>query len=182
MAQLFIISAPSGAGKTSLVSALTTQIPNLVKVVSHTTRQPRSGEIDGEDYFFISKETFEAINLSDGFLEQACVHGNLYGTSNEQVVHNLANDTSVILEIDWQGAQLIKKSFPQAISIFVLPPSLDELASRLKARGSDSREVIEKRLAAAESEMSHSVEYDYVIINERFEVALESVKKIIQST
>ena len=94
----------------------------------------------------------------------------------------MANDTSVILEIDWQGAQLIKKSFPQAISIFVLPPSLDELAVRLKARGSDSREVIEKRLAAAESEMSHSVEYDYVIINQQFEVALERIKKIIQST
>ncbi len=176
---LFIITAASGTGKTSLVKQLLATTNDLTVSISHTTRPPRPGEIDGHDYHFIEKEKFiTAIN--DGkFLEHAEVFDNYYGTSEASVRAQLEAGIDVILEIDWQGALQVKKIFTEAIMIFILPPSLSTLRQRLSTRAQDSIEVIEQRLAGAVSEMAQYVHFDFVIINDNFEVALTELKAII---
>jgi guanylate kinase len=178
---LFIITAASGAGKTSLVKALLEENSNLVVSVSFTTRQPRQSEKNGEDYWFVSKEDFHDMKTNNIFLETAECHGALYGTSKEVIANNLNNGVDVILEIDWQGAFSVKHIFPEAISIFVLPPSMEVLAQRLRKRNEDSEEVIEKRLAAARSEMAHLEKFDYVTINDDFNTTLKELEAIIKA-
>lgn len=179
--QLFVISAPSGAGKTSLVSALL-DLDQLVEVsVSHTTRSPRPGEQDAVNYNFVSVETFESLIEQSGFLEHAKVFENYYGTSQDWVESKLKAGIDVILEIDWQGAQQIRKMLPEVVSIFILPPSKAALESRLKGRGQDSEEVIAKRMAQAASETSHYGEYDYLVINDDFDSALKELQAIFVS-
>ena len=179
---LFIITAASGAGKTSLVKQLLAIDSQLRPSVSYTTRQPRPGEQDGVDYNFISELKFlEKLSAGD-FLESADVHGAKYGTSQSYVSDGMDAGYDMILEIDWQGAEQVRKLSPLAISIFILPPSVEALAERLFGRGQDSAEVIAKRLAAAREEMSHVVEFDYVTINDNFEVALQDLLAIIRAT
>lgn len=178
---LYIISAPSGAGKTSLVKALIDQIDSLRVSVSHTTRAMRPGEIDGVNYHFTSREAFLArVNESD-FLEHAEVFGNLYGTSQSTVEQTLAEGNDLILEIDWQGAQQVRRAMPDARSIFILPPSRTTLRERLTNRGQDDESVIEGRMALAVDEISHYVEYDYLVINDDFNTALDDLKSILRS-
>ncbi len=178
---LFIITAASGAGKTSLVRDLL-EADALVKLsVSYTTRQPRPGEVDGEHYHFVDDTTFiEMLNQGE-FLESAQVHGARYGTSQNRVDIGLQAGNDLVLEIDWQGAEQVRKLYHQAISVFILPPSLQALEQRLHGRGQDSVEVINKRLAAARAEMSHVALFDYVIINDQFEVALQDLCAIVRS-
>jgi guanylate kinase len=178
---LFIITAASGAGKTSLVKALLEKEVRVRLSISHTTRQPRPSEEDGVDYHFVNEEAFLEILESGGFLESAMVHHARYGTSEKAVNAALAAGDDVILEIDWQGAAQVRQLFPQAVSIFILPPSIETLAQRLKNRAQDSESVIEKRLAAAREEMRHLVEFDYVTINDRFDDALQDLIAIIQA-
>ena len=179
---LFIVTAASGAGKTSLVKELLVK-DNLVKLsVSHTTRQPRLGEQNGMHYHFVKEEEFLGILSSGGFLESADVHGAKYGTSQSAVDAALQGGFDVILEIDWQGAAQVRNIYPQAISIFILPPSVETLAQRLNNRGQDSAEVITQRLAAAREEMSHVVEFDYVTINDNFDSALQDLLAIIRAS
>jgi guanylate kinase len=178
---LFIITAASGAGKTSLVKALLEKEVRVRLSISHTTRQPRPSEQDGVDYHFVNEEAFLEILESGGFLESAMVHHARYGTSEKAVNAALAAGDDVILEIDWQGAAQVRQLFPQAVSIFILPPSIETLAQRLKNRAQDSELVIEKRLAAAREEMRHLVEFDYVTINDRFDDALQDLIAIIQA-
>ncbi|MFM8759112.1 MAG: guanylate kinase, partial [Methylophilaceae bacterium] len=161
---LFIITAPSGAGKTSLVHALLEQDRQVRLSISHTTRAPRPGETNGKEYFFVDEATFLKKLDEQDFLESALVHGARYGTSKSQVNQALSQGFDVILEIDWQGAQQIKKIYPQAISIFILPPSIHELEQRLRRRGQDAEEVIARRVAGAHEEMRHVSEFDYVTI------------------
>jgi len=169
--KLYIVSAPSGAGKTSLVAALLEADAGVEVSVSHTTREARSGERDGVNYHFVSVEQFEIISQKNGFLEHAKVFDNYYGTSQAWLEQRLMAGQDVILEIDWQGAQQVRKLMPDAVSIFILPPSRSALRSRLEGRGQDSAEIIDRRMSEAESESSHFVEYDYLIINDQFEVA-----------
>ena len=169
---LFIVSAPSGAGKTSLVRALLEKMPGLVLSVSHTTRPPRPGEVDGRDYHFVTPEDFERLAEAGAFLEQAEVFGNRYGTAEKGVRDQLAAGHDVILEIDWQGARQVRRRFPGAVSVFIAPPSIEALRERLSGRGQDDPEVIERRMAQARDELAHYVEYDYLVINDRFETAL----------
>tara|TARA_B100000035_G_scaffold315481_1_gene336840 strand:- start:22112 stop:22735 length:624 start_codon:yes stop_codon:yes gene_type:complete len=176
---LFIISAASGAGKTSLVKKLLTLIKDLTLSISHTTRDPRPSEIDGEDYFFVTNEIFDEMKKDGKFLETAKCHGAFYGTSREFVQEVRDNGKDIIFEIDWQGAKSIKSIFPEAISIFILPPSLKKLEERLTARGQDSKDTIKARLSAAKSEMSHVNQFDYVTINDDFDDALEELRSII---
>jgi guanylate kinase len=178
---LFIVTAASGAGKTSLVKALLAQDTQIKTSVSHTTRQPRQGEQNGVDYHFVSDAVFLKILESGGFLESANVHNARYGTSQAGVDDALAISNDVILEIDWQGAEQVRKLYPQAVSIFIVPPSLETLAERLKGRGQDSEEVIVKRLAAAREEMRHLVAFDYVTINDKFDDALQDLSAIIRT-
>ena len=178
---LFIITAASGAGKTSLVRALVTDNPNIKVSISFTTRQPRVGEKDGEDYFFLDEINFKKMIENDEFLETAKCHGGLYGTSKLTVKEALEKGEDIILEIDYQGAFSVKKLFPESISIFIIPPSIDALEDRLNNRGQDSKEDIKLRVAAARNEMSHLEEFDYVTINDDFEKALFELKAIIQS-
>ena len=178
---LFIISAASGAGKTSLVKKLLTLINNLTLSVSHTTRDPRPSEIDGKDYFFVTNKIFEAMIKEDKFLETAKCHGSFYGTSRNFVEQVRGAGKDIIFEIDWQGAKSIKAIFPEAISIFILPPSLKKLEERLTARGQDSEDTIKARLSAAKSEMSHVNQFDYVTINDKFDDALEELRSIIMA-
>lgn len=178
---LFIISAPSGAGKTSLVKALSDLTPSIQASVSYTTREKRAGEQDGVDYNFISKTLFEQMLNQGDFLEHASVFGNYYGTSCESVEQLLANGRNVILEIDWQGAVQVRKLKPECVTIFVLPPSKKALRERLEGRGQDAKATIEKRMAQAVNEMSHYAEYDYLVVNDRFEEALEQLNSIILS-
>lgn len=173
--QLFIISAPSGAGKTSLVTALLKADERLRVSISHTTRPPRPSEVEGVHYHFTDREAFVARQGAGEFLESADVFGNLYGTSADWVDDQLNEGTDVILEIDWQGAAQIRKLRPETRSVFILPPSLDELRSRLKGRGQDADDVIEDRLQKASSEMSHYPEYDYLVVNDSFDTALASL-------
>ena len=178
---LFVISAASGAGKTSLVRAMLAQDPVLKLSVSHTTRTPRPGEEDGIHYHFVSETAFLDILHAGGFLESAHVHGARYGTAQSEVEAGLAAGRDVILEIDWQGAQQIRKLYPQSTSIFILPPSIEALAQRLNNRGQDSAEVIARRLAASREEMRHVHEFDYVTINDIFDVALQDLMAIVRS-
>jgi guanylate kinase len=176
--QLYVVSAPSGAGKTSLVSKLLEQDPKIQVSVSHTTRNPRPGEVNGINYNFVSIEEFEKLIGDAGFLEHAKVFNNYYGTSQKWVDEKLAQGTDIILEIDWQGAQQVRQCYPDVISIFILPPSREELRSRLASRGQDSDTVIEERMAQARSESSHYPEYDYLVINDDFNHALSDLASI----
>lgn len=178
---LFIISAPSGAGKTSLIKALMAEDSNLKLSISHTTRQPRLGEQNGVDYHFIDEATFMLMLGEAQFLESAQVHGASYGTSQCAVDAPIKAGHDVILEIDWQGAQQVRRIYPQAISIFVLPPSIETLEQRLNSRGQDSQETIARRVAAAREEMRHVGEYDYVTINHYFDDALQDLRAVIRS-
>jgi guanylate kinase len=179
--QIFIISAPSGAGKSSLVNALIKDDSQVCLSISHTTRLPRPGEENGKEYFFVTRDTFSALIKQDMFLEYAEVYSNFYGTSAQVIRDQLSQNKDVMLEIDWQGARQVKKIFPNAISIFVLPPSIDTLKHRLVGRGKDSEEVINQRLEAARDDISHEAEFDYAIINENFNLALEELKAIVRS-
>ena len=178
---LFIISAASGAGKTSLVKKLLTLINDLTLSISHTTRNPRPGEIEGKDYFFVTNEIFAEMVKKDKFLETAKCHGSFYGTSRNFVQEVRDAGKDIIFEIDWQGAKSIKAIFPEAISIFILPPSLKKLEERLIARGQDSEDTIKARLSAAKSEMSHVNQFDYVTINDNFDDALKELQSIIMA-
>jgi len=176
---LIVISAPSGAGKTSLVQAVITRMEGLSASVSHTTRARRGSEEDGKDYFFIDHATFLRKVEEGDFLEYAEVFGNLYGTSNAQIQRTLDNGTDLLLEIDWQGARSIRLVFPGAVSIFVLPPSESALRERLIGRGGDESAVIEQRMRAARGEMSHFGEYEFLVVNDDFDRALEELCMII---
>jgi guanylate kinase len=176
---LFIVSAPSGAGKTTLVNALLGQLDGVRVSVSHTTRPRRPGEIDGINYHFVDRARFEAMLEAGDFLESAEVFGNWYGTSQRWVEETLAGGTDVILEIDWQGAQQVRRLLPEAIAVFILPPGREVLEQRLRGRGQDSEAVIAQRLAEAVSEMSHYAEADYLVINDRFETALAELCAIV---
>src|SRR5579884_3074698 len=163
---LYIISAPSGGGKTSLVKALTASMPNIIVSVSHTTRPKRPGEEDGVNYHFVDQAQFKKLLAEDLFLEHATVFGNYYGTSRRWVEEKLQAGIDVVLEIDWQGAQQVRKLMPKTVSIFILPPSREVLLERLQARDQDNKAVIAKRMAAASNEISHYHEYDYLVIND----------------
>jgi guanylate kinase len=179
---LYIISAPSGAGKTSLVKALLERLSGVVVSVSHTTRAPRPGEQDGVDYHFINKVEFERLVESGDFLEHAQVFDNYYGTRRATVLERLEADEDVILEIDWQGARQVAEAFPQAVRIFILPPSREALQERLTTRGQDSDEVISRRMADAINEMSRYDEYDYLIFNDDFDVALLELEALFRAS
>ena len=176
---LFIITAASGAGKTSLVKALVSDNLSIKVSISYTTRNPRVGEKDGKDYFFIDEINFKKMAENNEFLEMAKCHGSFYGTSKVSVQEALETDKEIILEIDYQGAFSVKKLFPSAISIFIIPPSIDALENRLHNRGQDSDKDIKLRIAAARNEMSHLEKFDYVTINDNFEKALFDLKTII---
>jgi len=178
---LFVVSAPSGAGKTSLVKALVQALPSLCVSVSYTSRTPRPSEKEGIDYQFVSLEKFQQLIASQEFLEHAQVFHHAYGTSRGWVEQRLAQDQDVILEIDWQGARQIRNSMPEVASIFILPPSRETLAIRLKSRGQDDDSVIRERLNKAKSEISHYNEYDYLVINQDFEQTLTQLKSIIEA-
>lgn len=178
---LYIVSAPSGAGKTSLVKALLDALPDIRLSVSHTTRAMRPGETDGVNYHFVDCATFTNLLEHGDFLEHAEVFGNYYGTSQAALERDLAEGHDLILEIDWQGAQQVRRKLPHAQSIFILPPSQAALRQRLDNRGQDSAEIIERRMCEAVSEMSHYVEYDYLIINDDFASALEDLKSIFRT-
>jgi guanylate kinase len=177
--RLYILSAPSGAGKTSLVKALLAARPGLAVSVSHTTRTPRSHEVDGRDYHFVSRPRFSELVVAGAFLEHAQVFDNNYGTGREQVEAKLAADHDVLLEIDWQGARQVRATSPQCVSIFILPPSRATLEQRLRERGTDSEQVIARRLADAAADMSHCQEFDYIVVNDRFEPAVAELLAII---
>ena len=176
---LFIISAPSGAGKTSLVGEILSRNDNIQASVSHTTRERRSGEEDGVNYHFVTQSEFLKMVDDDSFLEHAEVFGNHYGTSESWVRMTLELGIDVILEIDWQGAEQARKHFPSSQSIFILPPSKQALQERLTLRGQDNKEVIDRRIAAATQEMSHYIDADYLIINDDFETARTQLESII---
>jgi guanylate kinase len=176
---LFIISAPSGAGKTSLVSALLNSNRQIALSISYTTRAPRPGETDGKEYHFVSRDKFLEMAQNGDFLESAEVYGNLYGTSQPWIEQQLASGRDILLEIDWQGASQVRKLMPHAISIFILPPSLSALETRLKGRGQDSPEVIAQRLHAAREDISHVAEFDYVIINDKLDEALRQLDALV---
>jgi guanylate kinase len=178
---LFVVAAPSGAGKSSLVKALLELDSRLAVSVSHTTRAPRGQEQHGREYWFIDEASFRAMVARDEFFEWAQVHGNLYGTSRPAVQQRLAHGEDVVLEIDWQGAVQIKKLFPHAVLIFILPPSWEELRQRLQRRGEDQPDVIEQRMANAREEVAQARHFDFVIINGLFETALFDLKTVVHS-
>lgn len=178
---LYTVSAPSGAGKTSLVSALVDNCQSIRVSVSHTTRPKRAGEIDGINYHFVDRAVFEEMLANAAFLEQAEVFGNLYGTSEAWVKNMLAQGIDVILEIDWQGARQIRKLMPDSVGIFILPPSMSTLRERLTGRGQDGDDIIARRLNEACNEMSHYVEADYLIVNTDFNRALQELRAIVQA-
>ena len=178
---LYIISAPSGAGKTSLVRSLLEREPELTVSVSHTTRPRRRDEQEGVDYHFVDTPTFERMVEEGAFLEHARVFDNLYATSRAAVERELSDGRDVIMEIDWQGARQVRAAMPDAVSVFILPPSSRELERRLRSRAQDSDDVIESRMRAAVDEMSHYDEYEFVVINDRFESALTDLDAIIRA-
>ena len=179
---VFIVAAPSGAGKSSLVNALLAQEPGIVLSVSFTTRAPRPGEQDGREYFFVSEAEFREREAKAEFLESAQVHGNFYGTSKRLIEEHTRAGRDVLLEIDWQGAQQVRRQFPDAVGIFILPPSIAALEQRLKHRAQDSDEVIARRVQNAAGEIAHAVEFDYVIINENFDTALSQLVSIARAS
>jgi len=166
--QLFVITAPSGAGKTSLIEAVMRDDPSLKISVSYTTRPPRKGEKDGVDYHFVDEKTFRAMQKRGEFLESAEVHGNHYGTAKQVILDAVAKGEDLILEIDWQGAQQVRRLYPDCIGIFILPPSIDELERRMRARGQDADAVIRRRLDNAREELAHAREFKYAILNRDF--------------
>lgn len=176
---LYIVAAPSGAGKTSLVKSLVETTPGVVASISHTTRPPRPGEQEGVHYHFVSLPTFTTMIAQGAFLEHAQVFGNCYGTSCAAVLSKLQNGLDVILEIDWQGARQVRELLPDSLSIFILPPSREALRQRLASRSQDSAEVIEQRMAAALDELSHYTEFDYLVINDDFATALNALRAIL---
>lgn len=176
---IFIVCAPSGAGKTSLVKALLASNQPIKVSVSYTSRPPRSKEVEGRDYHFVSRETFLSMAQHGDFIESAEVYGNLYGTSQSWIASEIASGRDILLEIDWQGAQQVRRKFPASIGIFILPPSLEALKYRLQGRAQDSDEVIAKRLHAAQADIAHVVEFDYVIINDVLDDALRQLQAII---
>lgn len=178
---LFIISAPSGAGKTSMVHGLLANNPQIDLSVSYTTRAPRAGEQDGVAYHFVSRETFADMAGRGEFLESAEVYGNFYGTSQSWIAQENAKDRDILLEIDWQGAAQVRRLFPDCISIFILPPSIEALAQRLNGRGTDSQEIIERRMAAVREDVAHVAEFDYVIINDDLNEALQQLNAVVQA-
>ena len=178
---LYIVSAPSGAGKTSLVKALLKTDPAIRLSVSYTTRPPRPGETDGRDYHFVSPERFEEMLAEGEFLEHAEVYGNFYGTSKGSIERDLEAGRDILLEIDWQGASQVKQHFPECATIFVLPPTFNALRTRLAGRGQDSEDVIERRLAAAAHDVAHAEAFDYIIVNDDFDHALQDLVAITRS-
>jgi guanylate kinase len=178
----FIVAAPSGAGKSTLVNALLAADPGITLSISLTTREPRPGEINGREYHFVSPEEFRERRSRGEFLENAEVHGNFYATSRLAIAEQMARGTDVLLEIDWQGAQQIRSQVKNAVGIFILPPSIEALEERLRKRGQDSVKVIERRLLAAHSEIAHAPEFEYVIINQDFPIALEQLTAIVRAT
>ncbi len=178
-AKLFVIAAPSGAGKTTIVKALVTRNPELKFSISYTTRQKRRTEVDGVDYLFVDVDEFERLKSKGELLEFAEVFDNFYATSRSQVEKHLSCGENVILEIDWQGARQVRTSMPECVTIFILPPSLEELERRLRDRRTDSPEVIERRLRDALSDMSHWDEFDYIIINDKLEQAVRDLEEVL---
>lgn len=177
--QVFVVSAPSGAGKTSLVAALLQHDPRLVLSVSHTTRPSRAGEKEGKDYFFVQKSEFDSLIDQEKMLEYASVYGELYGTSAEKVHETLVQGHDIILEIDWQGAEQIRQVMPEAISIFIMPPSPEVLQQRLSDRQSDDESAIAKRMAEASDEIAQAPLFDYIVLNDNFDEALAALQAII---
>ena len=182
MSNLFIVAAPSGCGKTSLVKSLINDAKNLRVSISHTTRNPRVDEVNGTNYHFVSVSEFQKMVSEDSFIEHAEVFENFYGTSKKLINDNLDHNIDVILEIDWQGARQVKQNLPSAISIFILPPSKEALELRLMNRAQDDELVIKKRMLDAENQMSHFNEFDYLVINDDFNSALTDLKLIISSS
>lgn len=178
---LFLVSAPSGAGKTSIVNAALAADEQLVVSVSHTTRPARGGEVDGENYHFVSDDLFSQMVETADFLEHANVFGKRYGTSKAEVANKRDQGRDVILEIDWQGAQQVREAVPQAISVFILPPSVEALAARLISRGEDTHESIEKRLSEAKLDMSQAEHFDYLVVNEDFDHAVQDFIAIVRA-
>jgi guanylate kinase len=179
---LFTVVAPSGAGKTSLVAALLEREPNIHLSISYTTRAPRQGEQDGREYHFVPRERFEEMVEAADFLEHAEVYGNYYGTSRRWIESQLEADHDVLLEIDWQGALQVRRLFPAMVGIFILPPSIAELQRRLEGRGKDAAEVIARRLASAREDISHVLEFEYIIVNETFDVALADLIAVVRAS
>ncbi|MBP8901850.1 MAG: guanylate kinase [Thiobacillaceae bacterium] len=179
--QLVIVTAPSGAGKSSLVKALLERDPAIRLSVSYTTRPPRTGEVDGVHYHFVGREDFQARLDRGEFLESAEVYGNYYGTSQPWIEAEIAGGRDILLEIDWQGAAQVRRLMPEARSIFILPPSIAELRRRLEGRGTDSAEVIARRMAAAREDISHALAFDYLVVNDRFEEALADLLAITRA-
>ncbi len=177
---LFVITAPSGAGKSSLIDALLKDDPQLRLSVSYTTRAPRPGEVNGREYHFVDDKTFLAMLERSEFLESAEVHGNRYGTSQAVIREALARGQDFLLEIDWQGAQQVRRLYPACVGVFILPPSVTELERRMRARGQDSDEVIRRRMSSAEEEISHAPEFNYAIINKDFDQAKRDLQAIIR--
>ena len=178
---LFIVCAPSGAGKTTLVDALLQREPDIKLSMSYTTRAPRPGERDAVDYLFVDRARFEAMIAAGDFLEHANVHGNYYGTSRAWIEREIEGDHDVLLEIDWQGAAQVRRIFPQLVGMFILPPSIEELRRRLTGRGKDAPETIERRIAGAREEISHVLEFEYIIVNERFESAVADLVAVVRA-
>ena len=180
--RLFVITAPSGAGKTSLTKALLAAEPGLKLSTSYTTRAPRSGEQNGREYHFVDERTFLAMRERGEFLEHALVHGNRYGTSRKVIADTLERGQDLVLEIDWQGAAQVRTLYPDCVGIFILPPSLEELERRMRARGQDAEAVIQRRLANAQEEMAHADEFEYRIINKDFDTARAELAKIVHAS
>lgn len=178
---LIVVSAPSGAGKSSLVKALVKALPNLEVAVSHTTRKPRPGEVDGKDYHFVSQERFRQMLAENAFLEHAQVFDNLYGTAQSSLEGPLQQGRDLILEIDWQGARQVCELIPEAVRLFILPPSIEALRQRLEGRGQDDQTIIERRMRDAQAEMSHWQEFDYLIINDAFDEALAEMASLVRT-
>ena len=179
---LFVVSAPSGAGKTSLIGTLAESDCSLAVSISHTTRARRAGETDGVHYHFVAPETFAAMRARDEFLECADVFGHAYGTSRRAVLDAVETGRDVILEIDWQGADQVRERWPAAVAIFVLPPSRDALVARLRSRGQDRPDVIAARTAQAVADMSHYREFDHVVVNDDFDAAVAALREVVQAT
>jgi len=180
LGNLYIVSAPSGAGKTSLLKELVKSIDGISTSISTTTRSIRTGEVNGKDYHFVSIEQFSAMKEQGDFLEHAEVFGNFYGTSKTHLLEILQTGEDLVLEIDWQGAQQVREQMSHAISIFILPPSRNELANRLTGRGQDDEQVIQQRMSSAMAEISHYSEYDFLVVNDVFKVALRDLEDIVK--